>query len=210
MEAAMRSHKAWALGVVTSTKGTGHLRGAPGLEFQKLSPAESLKLLGIEDISDPTSYENKAALVIWQEKYKAVIDAMGLCALVTMWMDRTLFTPEDIAVFFQDVTGRKTSPEELLEAGERIQNLERAYNLLHAGFGRSDDMPPAKFVDIPVNNGVFKGEALNIDKWNKMLDEYYRLHHWDIQTGWSTRKCLSDLGLDAVSDKLRNAGIDLA
>ena len=210
MEAAMRSHKAWALGIVTSTKGTGHLRGAPGLEFQKLPPEESLKLLGIEDISDPTSYENKAALVIWQEKYKAVIDAMGLCALVTMWMDRTLFTPGDIADFFEDVTGRKTSPAELLEAGERIQNLERAYNLLHAGFGRSDDMPPAKFVDIPVNNGVFKGEALDIDKWNIMLDEYYRLRHWDIQTGWPTRKCLSDLGLDAVSDKLRNAGIDLA
>ena len=34
MEAAMRSHKAWALGIVTSTRGTGHLRGAPGLEFQ--------------------------------------------------------------------------------------------------------------------------------------------------------------------------------
>lgn len=32
MEAAMRSARAWALGVITSTKGTGHLRGAPAIE----------------------------------------------------------------------------------------------------------------------------------------------------------------------------------
>ena len=210
MEAAMRTHRAWALGIVTSTRGTGHLRGAPGLEFSRnLPPEVSRRLFGIDDISDPTAYENKAALVVWQEKYKAVIDMMGLCALVTMWMDRTLFTPEDISAFYEDITGRRTSPSELLKAGARVQNLERSFNLLHAGFGRSDDMPPLKFVDIPVNKGVYAGEKIDLAGWNRMLDDYYRLHGWEVSTGWPTKKCMSDLGLDDVEERLRRNGVDL-
>lgn len=207
MEAAMRSHKAWALGIVTSTKGTGHLRGAPGQEFQKVPPEISKKLFNIGDISNPTSYENKAALVVWQEKYKGVIDMMGICALPSMWMDITVFVPEDIAGFLNDITGRSYSSEELLDAGERLQNLERSFNLLHAGFGRADDMPPRKFTDIPVNEGIYKGEKLDTDKWNQMLDEYYELHGWDRITGWPTKKRLLDLGLDVVVDRLAKNGI---
>ena len=209
MEAAMRSHRAWALGIVTSTRGTGHLRGAPGLEFQKLSPEVTRTLLGVEDVSDPTAYENKAALVVWQEQYKGVVDAMGLCALVTMWMDKTLFVPEDIAAFFQDITGTQTSAAQLLEAGERIQTLERAFNVLHAEFGRRGDMPPLKFVDTPVHRGLYKGQAIDIGRWNRMLDEYYRLHGWEISSGWPTEKTLSACGLGAVADRLRRSGIRL-
>ena len=209
MEAAMRSHKAWALGIITSTRGTGHLRGAPGMEFQKISPDVSQAILGIDDISDPTAYENKAALVVWQEKYKAVIDMMGICALVTMWMDKSLFVPDDIADMMTDITGEAYSAEDLFTTGERIQTIERSFNLLHAGFGRENDMPPRKFVDSPVNKGVYKDETLDMDQWNVMLDEYYQYHGWDIATGWPTRKCLLNLGLDAVVDKLSKKGINL-
>ena len=209
MEAAMRSHKAWALGVVTSTKGTGHLRGAPAQEFQKVPPEISKELFNISDISNPTSYENKAALVVWHEKYKGIIDMMGICALPSMWMDVTLFIPEDIAGLLNDITGKDYSPEGLLNTGEKLQNLERSFNLLHAGFGRSDDMPPRKFTDIPVKEGIYKGEKLHIDKWNQMLDEYYELHGWDKATGWPTKKRLLSLRLDAVVNKLAKNGIIL-
>jgi len=207
MEAAMRSHKAWALGIMTSTKGTGHLRGAPGLEFQRLPPETSKKLFSIDDISDPTSYENKAALVVWQEKYKGIVDMMGICALTSMWMDQALFTPEDIAGFFNDITGKHTSAERLLEAGEALQNLERSLNLLHAGFGRSDDMPPRKLMDIPVGKGMYEGERLHLDRWNHMLDEYYELHGWDKTTGSPTKQRLLALGLGAVVEKLTKNNI---
>jgi aldehyde:ferredoxin oxidoreductase len=209
MEAAMRTHRAWALGIVTSTRGTGHLRGAPGLEFQKLPPEVSMRLFGIDDISEPTAYENKAALVVWQEKYKAVIDMMGLCALITMWMDRSLFTPEDISTLYEDITGLPASPSDLLRAGERLQNLERSFNLLHAGFGRTHDLPPRKFVEIPVNKGAYAGEKIDPAGWNRMLDDYYRLYEWDAATGWPTLKCLSNLGLTDVAEKLRQNGVDL-
>jgi aldehyde:ferredoxin oxidoreductase len=123
MEAGMRSHKGWALGIVTSTKGGGHLRGAPGQEIQNIPREISEKLFGIGDISDPTSYENKAELVTWQENYKGVIDMMGLCVSNSMWMDISLFTPDDIAEFFNYTTGENVSGNYLMQAGAKLQNI---------------------------------------------------------------------------------------
>ncbi|MFZ5634395.1 MAG: aldehyde ferredoxin oxidoreductase family protein [Bacillota bacterium] len=207
MEASMRSARAWALGVITSTKGAGHLRGAPAIEMKEISSEISAKIFGIEDISDPRAYKNKAKLVTWQEFYKGVIDIMGICSLITMWMDTSLFTLEDIADFYRLITGEESSPEELFTTGKKIHNIERAFNLLHAGFDRKDDMPPDKFVNIAVSDGKFKGEKIDPDKWNEMLDEYYICHDWDIKTGRPTKKCLEKLGLEEIIISLRNNNI---
>jgi len=202
MEAAMRSHKAWALGIVTSAKGGGHLRGAPIQEMQQIPPKISKKLFNIGDISSPTEYNNKAELVVWQERYKAIIDIMGICALPTMWMDINLFRPEDISDFYYLVSGEKLSVNELFKIGEQVQNLEKTFNILHANFTREDDLPPEKLVKIPVTQGAYKGEKLDLSEWNKMLDKYYVLHKWDEKTGIPTKKGLSELGLSEIADEL--------
>ena len=200
MEGAMRSHKAWALGIVTSTKGGGHLRGAPGQEGQKIKPELSKTLFDIDDIYNPNSYINKASLVVWQERYKGVVDAIGICACTSMWMDVSLFTLKDISDFIFLVTGIEMSVDELMLYGERIQTIERVFNMLHAGFGRCDDMPPEKLVNVPVSEGIYKGERLDIEQWNEMLDEYYSIHQWDKDKGWPTRERLLDLGLEKVME----------
>jgi aldehyde:ferredoxin oxidoreductase len=209
MEAAMRSNKAWALGIMTSTKGGGHLRGAIGKDSLNIPPDICKKIFNMTDIGTSTSYENKAALVVWQEKYKGIIDTMGICALTSIWMDYTLYQPEDIAEFYNDVTGKDTSVEELFTLGEKIQNLERVFNLLHAGFERKDDMPPEKLMQIPVSAGRFKGEVLDWNKWNKMLDEYYILHQWDIKTGWPTKQRLLELDLGIAVERLEQNNINI-
>jgi len=209
MEAAMRSHKGWALGIVTSTKGGGHLRGAPGQEMQKIPPEVSMRLFGIGDIFNPTSYHNKAKLVKWQENYKGVVDMMGICASSSMGMDISLFTPEDIAEFYNNVTGENVTGENLLHAGLKLQNLERVFNYLHAEFNRKDDYPPEKLVKIPVHDGPYKGEKLDMSEWNKMLDEYYFCHGWDVSTGLPTNQGLKSIGLGDVVEKLEKNGINL-
>jgi aldehyde:ferredoxin oxidoreductase len=209
MEAAMRSNKAWALGVVTSTKGGGHLRGAIGKDNLAI-PAEIAKnLFGIANIGPINSYDGKAAIVAWQEDYKGIIDIMGICALTSVWMDHSLYRPDDIAEFHRYVTGEDIAARELLKAGARLQNLERVFNLLHAGFGRADDMPPEKLVRIAVSAGPYKGEKLDIDKWNAMLDEYYARRRWDKETGWPTRKGLADLDLGFAVEMLEKNNIKL-
>jgi len=195
MEAAMRSHKAWALGILTSAKGGGHLRGAPIQEQQNLSPAVSKALFDLDDISSPTSYKNKAALVIWQENYKAILDCLGLCALMSMWMDVKVYQWEDIIEFYYLVTGEEIDVDTFQKIGSKINNLERIFNLIHAGFDRKDDLPPRKLSEIPVSRGKYQGERLEINQWNKLLDEYYHLHGWDIKNGIPTRETLVDLGL---------------
>jgi len=199
MEAAMRSHKGWALGILTSAKGGGHLRGAPIQEQQNLSPAVSQELFGLDDISSPTSYQNKAELVIWQENYKAILDCLGLCALMSMWVDVNIYRWEDIIEFYYFVTGKEITVDEFKKIGLKMNNLERIFNLLHAGFDRKDDLPPRKLSEIPVSKGNYQGERLEINQWNQLLDEYYQIHGWDITSGRPTRETLAALELtDAV------------
>lgn len=209
MEAAMRSHKGWALGIVTSAKGGGHLRGATAQEFQAIPQRLSKKLFYINDISNPTAYNNKAELVVWQERYKAIIDVMGICALPTMWMDINLFQSGDISDFYYLATGETISISELFNIGEKIQNLEKIFNLLHADFKREDDLPPKKLVEIAVKKGPHKGQRLDLKEWNKMLDKYYKLHKWDKQTGMPTKKGLYEVGLPDLIDVLEKNDIQL-
>ena len=198
----MRSHKAWALGIGTSAKGGGHLRGAPAQEMQQVPSEISKKLFDIDDISNPTEYKDKAKLVVWQERYKTIIDIMGICAIPTMWTDVNLFQPEDISDFYYLVAGESVSVEKLFEIGEKVHNLEKIFNILHASFTRKDDLPPKKLVEIPVKEGPYKGEKLGLEDWNKMLDEYYVLHKWDKKTGIPGRKGLYELGLAELNDVL--------
>ena len=207
MESSMRSHRGWALGVITSTKGGGHLRGAPGVESQSVPPDVCEELFGFPAIPAPTSYEKKAELVIWQEKYKGVVDMMGLCAISTVWLDYQLFRPDAIHKFYSLVTGRSIGTADLMHAGLRLHNLERSFNLLHAGFDRKADIPPARLFEIPISRGKYAGETIEIDKWNSMLDSYYSLHNWDIKTGRPLRKTLLDLDLSMVIQEMEKKGV---
>lgn len=209
MEAAMRSHKGWALGIVTSTKGGGHLRGAPSQEMQNVSPEMSRKLFYVGPINNPTSYENKPELVVWQEKYKGIVDMLGLCASMSMWQDITLFTLEDIVEMYAYTTGQFVSGDYLMKAGQRLQNLERLFNYIHAGFSRQNDMPPEKLVKIAVGDGPYKGEKLDLEKWNEMLDIYYSCHNWNKETGLPTKQTLKQLEMDDIITILEAKGVYL-
>jgi len=209
MEAGMRSHKAWALGILTSTKGGGHLRGAPAIEAQRIPPQISQELFGIDDIEDPTSYKNKAALVTWYENYKGIIDIMGLCYLPSMWMELGLFIPQDINRFYTLVTGDNCDVTRLMRNGVRLQNIETLFNILHAGFGRDDITPPVKLTEIPVHDGPFKGQRLDLKQWQVMLEDYFSIHGWDAATGWPTVERLAELGLGDAINRMKDFGIIL-
>lgn len=209
MEAAMRSHKGWALGIITSTRGGSHLRGASTLEAQKLSRDLARRYLKLDiDLSEPTSYKDKAALVVWQEQYKGAVDSLGLCANLTMFADASLYQPHEMAELLHAVTGRELSGEDLLYLGLRIQNIERYFNYQHAGFGRKDDQPPKKLWSQPVSAGPFKGEVLSQQAWNTMLDEYYETHRWDKETGVPSIARMRELGLERFIDTEAEAAPD--
>jgi aldehyde:ferredoxin oxidoreductase len=136
----------------------------------------------------------------------AIVDMTGLCTTTSLWFDIELMTANDYAKLIKLAAGWAIDGDQLMNIGDRIYNIEKAFNTLHAGFRREDDLPPRKLVEIPVGSGEFAGEKLDLHKWDQMLDEYYESHGWDKQTGWQKRSCLERLGLLKIAEELGKAG----
>jgi len=143
--------------------------------------------------------------VSWFEKFKAAIDSLGLCYFTSYWQNN-LLSPDDYAALYSKAIGRDIKAEQLFAIGEKIINIEKAFNTINAGFSRKDDYPPQRFIDEPVKTGPLAGERLPLDKWDQMLDEYYEIHGWDKVTGWQTERILEKLRLKEVEEKLRKEG----
>jgi len=58
----------------------------------------------------------------------------------------------------------------------------------------------------PIKTGPFKGEKLNRDAWDKMLEEYYGLHGWDPETSFPKEETLRALDLGKYVDILGKKG----
>jgi aldehyde:ferredoxin oxidoreductase len=205
-EGNVRGKKAWALGIITSTRGGGHLCGSPNSEgLKNMTNYIGEERYGVSTAGQSKTYEGKAKLVTWFEKFKAIIDSLGVCYFSSYWQNN-LLSPDDYAALFSKVIGKTFDSTELFKIGERIINIEKAFNTIHGGFSRKDDYPPQRFVDEPVKSGPFAGEQLPLDKWNQLLDEYYDFHGWDKETGWQTENILDKLQLTKIKEKLREEG----
>ena len=186
---ALRSDKGWLLGCITSARGGGHLDGA--FQTHKTPGA-----------GEPDSYDSKAEKVFWFERFKAIVDMMGVCYFATVWSDKDLIGPDDFSRLFSTATGISMSGNDLMRTGQIVRNVEKGFNTLHAGFKRSDDYPPERFFKEPIVSGPNKNRILSKEGVDHMLDEYYALHGWDKETGWQTTKCLDELELNEVKEQL--------
>ena len=144
--------------------------------------------------------------MIWHEYYKAAIDMLGLCYFTSMWVESQAYQPEDLAELMTAGTGRQYTPEELMLAGQRLHNVQKAFNTLHTGHTRQDDRPPRRLFDEPVQTGPAAGAALDRERWERLLDDYYTAKGWDLTSGWQTGASLQALGLAEVAMKLKTPG----
>jgi aldehyde:ferredoxin oxidoreductase len=201
----IRSMKGWALGVVVSARGGAHTRGALATESRKYSPEDSQKLFGIRTAGDARTYEGKPQVVCYFEYVHSLLDSLGVCFFTGNWTSPEGITPEELADFFSLSTGIKMSVSELWKTGERIHNVEKMFNVYHAGFTRDDDRPPRRLMEEPIKSGPLKGELLKPPEWEKMLTEYYNLHGWDPFTSWPRKDKLKELELPECIEKLEQA-----
>lgn len=193
----IRIQKGWGVGIVVSPVAGRHLRGAwfggPGGSSH------------VPPDLDPVSFESPCVeYVVRQEQHKAILDMLGVCNYVGGW-ECGIIPPEDMAILVSSATGMEITADRLMQIGAQIHNVEKAFNTLHAGFSRKDDFPPSRFMNEPVKSGPFKGQRIEKDRWEMVLDEYYQLHGWDKKTGWQTRESLEKLGLREVAEKLSSA-----
>ncbi|MEM2897078.1 MAG: aldehyde ferredoxin oxidoreductase family protein [Candidatus Bathyarchaeia archaeon] len=197
----LRTAKAWALGSIVSTRGCCHLRGSPAIEQRELTREEGEKFFGIPTAGNRKAYEGKAKLVIFFENFKAIVDCMGICYPLTQWSSPYLIDLKDLSELYSTATGKSLKPEKLLRIGERIQNVEKAFNV-REGMTRKDDKPPQRFFE-PIKSVPGKGERLEKKKFEKMLSEYYALRCWEVETGLPRERKLRELGLESVAEELK-------
>lgn len=122
----------------------------------------------------------------------AVTDSLGVCAFA---LDG--FGKDGLRRFLSVVTGTEWTEEECQKAGERIHNLERAFNC-REGFTRDDDVLPDRFFEEPLTVGPYKGAVLNREEFQTMLTDYYRERGWDEKTGMPSASKLKSLGLQSM------------
>ena len=174
--------------------------------LQKISPEIGMKRFGDPNVGKQNIYSGKAKAVVWYEKLKAIVDMCGLGYHSSCWISPELCDANHYAALFSTATGNKMSGDDLMLLGEKLQNVEKAFNTVHRGFLREDDLPPKRLMLEPIKSGKYKGELLDRDKVELMLDEYYELHGWDKKTSWQTRKSLEKLGMSEVINILKREG----
>ena len=150
---------------------------------------------------DRFSYsEEKAAKVIELQRIRGgLFESFTTCRLP--WVEVGL-SLDHYPLLLYYATGVRYTWDDLYAVADRIYALIRALWVREkGGWDRSYDMPPVKWFRRPLTKGPLAGAKLDYDKYNQLLDHYYRLRGWD-RNGVPTRETLHRLGLDFVVDTL--------
>ncbi|MCW4021243.1 MAG: hypothetical protein NWF14_08460 [Candidatus Bathyarchaeota archaeon] len=128
----------------------------------------------------------------------AVAEVKGLmvfedCLVICRFNGRMNAVLESEAV--SAVTGWNFTPTEAKQVGLRAVNLMRAFNI-RAGITGDLDRPSTRYGSTPVD-GPSKGQSI-MPHWDKMLENYYGLMGWDVETGKPLPETLRNLNLEYV------------
>ncbi|MBW2610198.1 MAG: aldehyde ferredoxin oxidoreductase family protein [Deltaproteobacteria bacterium] len=196
VEADPRGLMAWGLAYAVSSRGADHLRALPAFEMS-ITPERAKELFGTEEAGDRFATKGKGKMVKWYEELRAFEDSMETCKFIC----RTeLNSPGPLAEILNAVTGLGISENDVMLIGERIVNVERAFNV-REGIRRKDDSLPRRFLEEPLPFGPAAG---HVHKLEPMLDDYYKLRGWDKKTGIPLDKKFEELGLQEMIPDLQS------
>lgn len=144
---------------------------------------------------DRFAEEGKADIVIFNQDKNALSETGCICAFANDWGD---WYPRLFGKMLVAATGIKEFADwdYLNKVGERIWNLDRAFNV-RDGFDRAQDTLPQRIQSEPLHTSKAPGEGEVVRTLDKFLDEYYQLRGWTNE-GIPTRKKLEELGLGYV------------
>jgi len=194
----LRHLAVYMLGEATSTRGADHLRGAIG--------EATATSTGPYDLSgDPNRRYEGAAKAVYDNQTKCtLVDILEVCKFNSTYMKMEIGLKE-MTELYSAATGVEIDETGMWLIADRIWNLERTFSV-REGITRGDDYLKGRYLDEPVHGGPYDGMAVDRQKWDGMLDEYYELNGWDTQTGIPTRAKLEALGLKDVADELEKLG----
>lgn len=142
--------------------------------------------------------EKVPEIVRYLEDVYAVTDSLGLCAFLST--SALAATPENMAELYSLATGFEMEEVEIMTVGRRIINLEKCFNV-REGADRSMDDLSWRYMNDPLNGVTCSREWLD-----PLLDRYYTLHGWDVDTSWPREETLKQLGLKDVAEEMARLG----
>ncbi|MFO7753688.1 MAG: aldehyde ferredoxin oxidoreductase family protein [Desulfobacteraceae bacterium] len=122
---------------------------------------------------DPLTVKGKAAMVASLQDYLAGTDTLVKCDFGGFGI-----SPETYAGLYNAATGRRIRAEDFNEAGERIWNITRLFNL-REGMDPSRDRLPPRFVKEALPDGPAKGHCITDEDMEYMRKDYYSVRGWD-------------------------------
>ena len=170
-----RGVQGMGLHYATSNRGGCHVRG------YMIAP----EILGSPEKLDRFSLDGKAVWVKAFQDTTAVIDSLGLCLFTSFAL-----TADDYRALFNAIVGEDFTTEKMLEAGDRIWNLERMFNL-KAGIQPEEDKLPKRLLTEPIPDGPSKGHVHHLAE---LLPQYYKERCWN-EKGIPTEEKLAQLGI---------------
>ncbi len=181
-----RGAKRHGLSYITSNIGASHNIGYISQE-----------VVGVPRPIDRFADEGNADITVRVQNNTAMQETGIGCTFVIIMLSTRLFgrmlTSATRIVEF-------SNPAHLFAVGERIYNLERAFNI-REGFSRKDDVFPQRMLTEPLENaGPSEGQIIR--KPDVLLDQYYQIRGWD-NNGIPTPEKLGQLGLEEIIDDIR-------
>jgi aldehyde:ferredoxin oxidoreductase len=147
--------------------------------------------------------KEKGKLLRWFTISRAVVESLPGCVFLvrdTLGLDMRPWWK-----LFRAASGVEMSYAEFLTSGERLMNLDRAFNI-REGYRRADDKPPYRMMyeDVP-GFGYPRLEPV----FDGMLDEYYHANGWSLSTSIPTAKKLHELDMDYVLIDFQKLGVEV-
>ena len=173
-----RSLKTMALGLAVSTRGACHNRSS-AYEADFSATVDRLE-----------AGRERGRITMEGEDFGAVLDSLIWCKFLRKAFDDLY---EESAEIYQLVTGWSMDAGDLRLAGERINNLKKAFNI-REGWKREDDTLPARVLEEPLTDGVAEGTGLTQDDLDMMIAAYYEARGWT-EDGLIPESKLHELGL---------------
>lgn len=145
--------------------------------------------LGLE-ITDRWA-DDKAAGVAKGQNFRTLTDSLGICHFAQI--------PFNLLLDMINAScGWNTTMEELLKAGERTFQLQRALSCKLGITAKDDVLPELAMRPIPDS-----GQEGHVPNMEKMLSEYYAIRDWNKTTGKPSKKRLESLGMPEISASIK-------
>jgi aldehyde:ferredoxin oxidoreductase len=137
------------------------------------------EITGDEAYANPRLTEKRAEIVRWHEDVYAASEALGFCVFAST--AAFAVNPKNMAQLFSLGLGVPFDEKQLMLGGRRMVTIERCFNV-REGARRRDDRLPWRMMHEKVPAGANAGMVTDQAMLDKLLDQYYALHGWDVAT----------------------------